>query len=116
MAALTRVRFIAPIRRACANGSLDDNLAVLQRGRCTRQRPGAGPAAAFCPVTSQVKGYPFEVAIPPSLPVGGAILSDQIKSLDWRARRAELMCRVPKATTLEVLHKLATLVGPPHIP
>ncbi len=42
-----------------------------------------------CPVTSKVKGYPFEVPLPDGLTVGGVILADQIKSLDWKARRAE---------------------------
>ena len=40
--------------------------------------------AIFCPVTNQIKGYPFEVLMPDGLPVSGAILADQIKSLDWR--------------------------------
>ena len=43
--------------------------------------------AILCPITTQVKGYPFEVWIPEGLPVTGAILSDQAKSLDWRARQ-----------------------------
>jgi len=68
--------------------------------------------AIFCPVTSQVKGYPFEVLIPAGLPVTGAILSDQVKSLDWRARRAELICALPARTISEVLEKLATLLTP----
>lgn len=38
--------------------------------------------ALLCPITSHVKGYPFEVLLPPGLPVNGAILSDQVKSLD----------------------------------
>ena len=42
----------------------------------------------LCPITSQVKGYPFEVEIPKGLGVSGVILSDQVKSLDWRARKA----------------------------
>lgn len=42
-----------------------------------------------CPVTSKVKGYPFEVVLPEGLAVGGVILADQIKSLDWRVRKAE---------------------------
>ena len=45
--------------------------------------------ALFCPITSRVKGYPFEVELPEGLKVSGAILADQIKSLDWRARKAE---------------------------
>ena len=40
--------------------------------------------AILCPVTNQIKGYPFEVLMPDGLPVSGAILADQIKSLDWR--------------------------------
>ena len=68
--------------------------------------------AIFCPVTSQIKGYPFEVLIPAGLPVTGAILSDQVKSLDWRARKAELMCALPARTISEVLEKLATLLAP----
>lgn len=66
--------------------------------------------AIFCPVTSQVKGYPFEVLVPAGLPVEGAILSDQVKSLDWRARRAELICALPNETITEVLQKLAALL------
>src|SRR5436190_22112077 len=42
-----------------------------------------------CPITSKVKGYPFEVALPSGLVVSGVILADQIKSLDWKARKAE---------------------------
>jgi len=68
--------------------------------------------AIFCPVTGQIKGYPFEVLIPAGLPVTGAILSDQVKSLDWRARKAELICALPARTTSEVLEKLATLLAP----
>jgi mRNA interferase MazF len=67
--------------------------------------------AIFCPVTSQIKGYPFEVLIPAGLPVAGAILSDQVKSLDWRARNAELICTLPTETISEVLQKLATLLS-----
>jgi mRNA interferase MazF len=67
--------------------------------------------AIFCPVTSQIKGYPFEVLIPAGLPVAGAILSDQLKSLDWRARDAELICALPTETISEVLQKLATLLS-----
>ena len=67
--------------------------------------------AIFCPVTSQIKGYPFEVLIPAGLPVAGAVLSDQVKSLDWRARNAELICTLPTETISEVLQKLATLLS-----
>ena len=67
--------------------------------------------AIFCPITSQIKGYPFEVLIAAGLPVAGAILSDQLKGLDWGARNAELICTLPTETISEVLQKLATLLS-----
>ena len=67
--------------------------------------------ALLCPVTSQIKGYPFEVIIPQGLKLSGAVLSDQVKSLDWRARRAELICTLPRDTIVEVVQKLSTLVS-----
>jgi len=66
--------------------------------------------ALFCPITSRAKGYPFEVAIPPGLPVGGVVLSDQVRSLDWRARKAEFVCHLPPEPIREVLGKLGTLL------
>jgi mRNA interferase MazF len=65
----------------------------------------------FCPVTSQVKGYPFEVAVPPRLKVSGVVLADQVHSLDWRARNAELIGRLPAAVVAEVVKKAATLLA-----
>ena len=67
--------------------------------------------AILCPITNQIKGYPFEVLIPAGLPVAGAILFDQVKSLDWRARNAELLCTLPTETISEVLQKLVTLLS-----
>ena len=64
----------------------------------------------LCPITTQIKGYPFEVIVPEGLKVSGAILSDQFKSLDWKVRRAELLCRVPATVTQDVLGKLKTLL------
>jgi mRNA interferase MazF len=66
--------------------------------------------AILCPITNQIKGYPFEVLILPGLPVTGTILADQVKSLDWRAREAALICTLPLETTQEVLRKLGTLL------
>jgi mRNA interferase MazF len=65
--------------------------------------------ALFCPVTSQEKGYPFEVAIPAPCPVKGVVLSDQLKSLDWRARHAEFAAHLPAASLREALGKIAAL-------
>jgi mRNA interferase MazF len=66
--------------------------------------------ALLCPITSQVKGYPFEVTLPAGLPIAGVALADQIRSLDWRARRASRICELPDATTDEILGKLETLL------
>lgn len=68
--------------------------------------------AIFCPITSQVKGYPFEVPLPAGLAVGGVVLSDQVKNLDWRTREARFICRLPASATAEVLEKLGTLLSP----
>lgn len=64
----------------------------------------------FCPITSRAKGYPFEVALPNGLGVRGVVLADQVKSLDWRVRRAELVGRLPDDVCAEVVGKLATLL------
>ncbi len=66
--------------------------------------------ALMCPITNQVKGYPFEVLIPEGLPVTGVILADQVKSLDWQARRAELICTLPKEAVRDVLNKIKLLL------
>ena len=66
--------------------------------------------ALLCPITSQVKGYPFEVMIPAGLQASGAILSDQVKSLDWRARKASLLCALSETTVREVLNKVGALL------
>lgn len=66
--------------------------------------------ALLCPITSQIKGYPFEVQLPVGLPVSGVVLADQVKNLDWRSRKAEFLCTLPKSVIGEVLKKLQPLV------
>jgi mRNA interferase MazF len=66
--------------------------------------------ALLCPVTSQVKGYPFEVALPEGLPVAGVALADQVKSLDWRARKAARISTVPGEVVVRVLQRLHRLL------
>ena len=63
------------------------------------------------PVTRQVKRYPFEVELPSGLPVGGVVLADQMKSLDWRARKAKLICALPEPVIREVLRRAAALLS-----
>jgi mRNA interferase MazF len=72
------------------------------------QKTGLG---IFCPITSQIKEFPFEVALPPGLKVTGAVLADHLKNVDWRARRAEYVDRAPAETIDEVLQKIAVLFG-----
>jgi mRNA interferase MazF len=67
--------------------------------------------ALFCLVTSSVKGYPFEVLLPEKHKARGAILADQIKSLDWRIRRARRIARAPKDVLEEVLAKIQVLIS-----
>ena len=67
--------------------------------------------ALLCPITSQVKGYPFEVLLPHGFPVSGAILADQIKSLDWQARTAEFLCALPPAIVSDVLQRIGVLLS-----
>jgi mRNA interferase MazF len=65
-----------------------------------------------CPITNQAKGYPFEVVIPPGLPVSGVVLSDQLRSIDWRARNAALICSAPVEVIEDTLAKAITLLQP----
>jgi len=67
--------------------------------------------ALCCPITSRVKGYPFEVALPEGLPIAGVVLSDQVRTLDWRARRAEVAAAAPPDVVAETLGKLGTLLA-----
>ncbi len=71
-----------------------------------------GKAGLFlaCPVTNQRKGYPFETSVPDALPVQGFVLCDQLRSLDWRARHAELICRLPVEVIEDIAAKVIVLV------
>ena len=64
----------------------------------------------LCPITNQVKGYPFEVSMPEGLKASGVVLSDQVKSMDWKARGASFLCSLPESTVHQVLNKVGTLL------
>jgi len=68
--------------------------------------------ALFCPVTSRPKGYPFEVPLPEGGKAQGVILSDQLKSLDWKKREASRLDRVDEGVVAEVTARLLALVDP----
>ena len=67
--------------------------------------------ALLCPITSQAKGYPFEVVVPTGLKAAGVVLSDQVKSMDWKARGASFLCSLPKSAVRQVLGKVGTLLN-----
>ena len=67
--------------------------------------------ALACPITNQVKGYPFEVAVPEGLAVAGVVLADQVKNLDWRARKCARLGAVPEEVVALVVRRLNTLLG-----
>lgn len=62
-----------------------------------------------CPLTTQIKNYPFEVLIAGPLP--SAVLADQVKSLDWRKRRARKKGSASPHELAEVRAKLHALLG-----
>lgn len=63
-----------------------------------------------CPITSRVKGYPFEVALGEEQDLAGVVLADQVKSLDWKARQASKKGRASSQVMAETLSKLQTLL------
>lgn len=66
--------------------------------------------ALICPVTRQIKGYPFEVALPVGSRIAGVILADQVRSLDLAARHAEMAEKVDQNILCEVLAKINALI------
>lgn len=96
--------------------SFDPQAGHEQKGR----RPGLilSPAAynarsgltLCCPITSQIKGYPFETPLSPAERVQGVILCDQVRSLDWRARKVRLIERAARDCVEDVLAKIEVLL------
>ncbi|HOD08453.1 MAG TPA: endoribonuclease MazF [Myxococcota bacterium] len=68
--------------------------------------------AVMCPITCQIKGYPFEVPIPDGLPITGTVLSDQVRSLDWRRRNAAPIAALPAPSLAAILARLTALLQP----
>ena len=69
--------------------------------------------AIFCPITSRIKGYPFELPVPAGLPVSGVVLCDHVRSQDWRQRQWQPICKVPAAFMQDVLARTLTLFDLP---
>jgi mRNA interferase MazF len=66
--------------------------------------------AIACPITSQVKGYPFEVALPPGGKISGVILADHLKNLDWQARRVVFEAKAPANILTDVRERIRALL------
>jgi mRNA interferase MazF len=66
--------------------------------------------ALVCPITTQTKDYPFEVTIAGERAVTGVILADQVKSIDWRARRAKVVDRLGPDVVAKTLSLLRVLL------
>lgn len=66
--------------------------------------------AVLCPITNTKRGGPFEVEIPEGLNVRGVVLADQVKSLDWRARKAVFWCKMPDDTVTIVSQIVETII------
>ena len=67
--------------------------------------------AIACPITSHIKGYPFEVSLPPGDIISGAVLADHVKNLDWQARRVVFEAKAPAQIVTEVRERLRVLLG-----
>ena len=67
--------------------------------------------AIACPITSHVKGYPFEVALPDHGKVSGVVLADHVKNLDWSARRVKFAATAPAEVLTDVRERLRVLLG-----
>jgi mRNA interferase MazF len=72
---------------------------------------GKTSLALLCPITSQAKGYPFEVPVKKTPGVTGVVLSDHIKCLDWSARKAEYQASAPTSLVESVRNNIALLIG-----
>lgn len=64
-----------------------------------------------CRITSQAKGYPFEVPLPPGGKISGVILADHVKNLDWKARRVVFEAKAPADIVVDVRERLRVLLG-----
>jgi mRNA interferase MazF len=69
------------------------------------------PYMIVCPITSNVTPYPFKVVLPEGLPIVGAVLVDQVKSVDRRARGCEVVGMVPSEVMADIRGRLAALLG-----
>lgn len=96
-----------------------DTIPKAQKGKATRQHALVLTSSEYnakvslcvvCPITNLEKGYPFEVRLPDKLPLHGVILTDHLKSLDWKTRKAEFVGKISLETIEAVLDKVGDLL------
>jgi mRNA interferase MazF len=110
---VTRMRYV-PDRGDIVWLEFDPQTGSEQKGKrpaivlSPKEYNGKVGLALFCPITSKIKGYPFEVPIA-SAKIEGVVLSDQVKSLDWRARNAAFAARAPARTLSQTLENIGLL-------
>jgi mRNA interferase MazF len=113
---VSRRREYIPERGDAVWIALDPQKGHEQAGRCPAlvlspsAYNGRVGLALLCPITSRVKGYPFEVPLPAGSPVVGVVGADQVKSLDWRARKAGRIGAISEQVVVQVLERLQTLL------
>ncbi len=66
--------------------------------------------AVLLPITRTIKNYPFKLALPEGSQVEGVIITDQIKSLDWRSRNAEFIDKLPEPLLRDAINMFSTLI------
>lgn len=95
-----------PVHKVGTNKKEDDRLSCCLLSNIIKK---VG-LALICPITNQEKGYPFEVLLPKNNQVSGVIISDQLKSLDWKVRNAEFILKAPKSIITETIKKVNSLL------
>ena len=80
--------------------------AMVLSKKAYNQKTGLG---IFCPITSKIKGYPFEVAVT-GKKISGVVLSDQVKSLDWKARKVKFIEKASASVLKEVISKISVII------
>lgn len=75
--------------------------------KAANQRSGL---AMLCPITNQIKRYPFEVVLPDGLKTSGVILTNQARTIDWKARKARVTETIPPEVLHQVIHHLLLIL------
>lgn len=67
--------------------------------------------AVICPVTKEKKGYPFEVKLPKGLAIEGVILTDQVRSVEWKTRNIKIVGQAPQEIIETCIRRIHTFIS-----